>query len=114
MQIDASEIESYLGFVTVCWFDDHDTATENLDEIDPLIFSIRTFARKRGELDELRAALAYLMKHPEIDCRQLAGPRYGFNDNEMRNIITHVLEQIPCEVDESSIDSGQITITGLK
>lgn len=94
-------IRDYLDLVTVCWFDHNELPPEDLGEYDPLIQQLEIAARTRNQLNLLRTCLCGVLANPTLDASDLGGGRYQFDDQEIRQIMAHVLSRLwpdaPCQ-----------------
>jgi hypothetical protein len=93
MEISKDFIDHYLEDITLCWFNDHEVPAESLDEYYNLTSGIKQGAIRRNDLNILRLGLDYLLCHPEIDL-EAHGSRYGWDDEEVRDIIRYIRRTI--------------------
>jgi hypothetical protein len=93
MEISKDLIDHYLEDITLCWFNDHEVPAESLDEYYNLTSGIKQGAIRRNDLNILRLGLDYLLCHPEIDL-EAHGSRYGWDDEEVRDIIRYIRRTI--------------------
>lgn len=92
MEISRSFITHYLGNITVSWFNDHDLPPDDIDEYHNFVLDMKFYATKHNDLEKLRLAFEYLLAHPEINTEEFAGSRYGFDDEDMREIIRYAYQ----------------------
>jgi hypothetical protein len=93
MEISNGMLNHYLDYVTIGWFDDHDIPADDLGEYHQRIVKLERSAKRRNDLNPLRLGLDYLLCHPEIDL-EAHGGRYGWDDEEVRDIIRYIRRTI--------------------
>jgi hypothetical protein len=87
IQISESMVEHYLGDVTISWFNDNDSPPDDVKEYHNLIIWMKQNATNHNDLSYLKLAFEYLLCNLDYDCEQLAGSRYPYDDEEIREII---------------------------
>jgi hypothetical protein len=90
MEISRPMVCHYIDSVTMPWFDDHDDPPDDLEGYHDSAMAAKWWAEKRGDLDALKLALEHILATPEIDCEGLNGALYGYEDEDMREIIDYM------------------------
>jgi hypothetical protein len=93
MELSSDMLDHYLGYVTLHWFNRHELPADSLNEYDSLISEIKSDAMRYNDLNPLRLGLDYLLCHSEIDL-DAHGGRYGWDDEEVREIIRYIRRTI--------------------
>ena len=94
MEIKESVITHYLADITISWFNENEYPPDELHGYAQCVNWMKGNAEKRGELDLLKLAFEHILANPDVDCERLAGGRYPYDDEEMREIIEYAWQKL--------------------
>jgi hypothetical protein len=94
IEISSPMVERYLSIITVGWFDNATLPADDVSEYIWYADGIKREAEAAGDLPYLRLALGYLLNADDSVIEAFAGPRYPYDADELREIITFLLAHI--------------------
>lgn len=109
IKIEEELVDFYLREFTFNWFEDHEDAPDDLNDYNELIQGVRRHLHDVGETEDFKQALAYLIKAPDNEVKRFDGGS-GFSIAELRDLMTHIYQQIwgepPTEADRVVFIAG--------
>jgi hypothetical protein len=87
MKISEAMVRYYLDGITLGYFNDNDLPPDSVEGYYPQVEGMRQRLAAHGDENALRSAFEHILANPQFEAETLAGDRYPYSEEEIREII---------------------------
>lgn len=87
-------VTSYLRNLTTAWSAFNSGIPADVFDYAIHVKQLLEAAERRNEVDRVRAAIDYVLEHPDIDCGPLVSVSIPYNDKEGRRLLLYVQDYL--------------------